>query len=286
MRRDGSKPEIDWRARPASQRIRVLGAVFLAIAVVAGGAVAADRGADGRFEKRTSSHFVLFQDVDIDEAGGIRGTRRFEQQVLEELELAYDRLDRLLGLRPSRPIEVWVYDPVVFDEHFSGRFRFAAAGFFNGAIHIRGTTQMTVGLGRVLHHELVHAAFQAAAPSLVLPAWLNEGVAEWFEARTLSKRQLSVGERDVLGWASRNGEWLSLATLSEPSFAGLGPQAASIAYLQSYGMVEFLARRFGERKLRDLSAALVRSGDVERSLHRTVRMGAGDVDAALRADVL
>ncbi|HJO22006.1 MAG: hypothetical protein QF890_04970 [Myxococcota bacterium] len=282
MKRDGSEPLIGGRARAANLWAVVLVATF---SVLAGGVSAAERGADGRFEKRTSSHFVLFQDVDIDEVGGLRGSRRFEQQVLNELEVAYEQLDHFLGLRPPRRIEVWVYDPVVFDESFSGRFRFAAAGFFNGAIHIRGTTQMTVGLGRVLHHELVHAAFQAVAPSLVLPAWLNEGVAEWFEARTLSKRKLSVDERSALIRASRSGNWLPLSTLSASSFAGLGPRDASLAYLQSYGMVEFLARRFGERTLRELSESVIRSRDVERALHRTVRMGVVGVEERFRADL-
>ena len=66
------------------------------------------RGADGQFEKRESSHFVLYQDVDIDETGGLRGSRRFEQQVLESLEKGYDQLDRYLGLRPPRKLEVVV----------------------------------------------------------------------------------------------------------------------------------------------------------------------------------
>ena len=43
----------------------VLGAgCLLGLANLAG---AANRGADGEFEERRSSHFVLFQDVDIDE---------------------------------------------------------------------------------------------------------------------------------------------------------------------------------------------------------------------------
>ena len=47
---------------------------------------ALDRGADGKFSKRDSSHFVLFQDVDIDESAGLRGSRRFEQDVLEAFQ--------------------------------------------------------------------------------------------------------------------------------------------------------------------------------------------------------
>ena len=125
----------------------------------------ADRGADGNFEKRTSSHFVLYQDVDIDESHGLRGSRRFEQDVLETLEDAYDGLDRFLGLRPRRMISVTIYDPAVFDAQFTGLFRFPSAGFYGDSIHVRGTTRVTEGLVRVLHHEVVHAAFDATAPS-------------------------------------------------------------------------------------------------------------------------
>jgi hypothetical protein len=253
------------------------------LALSADFATARDLGADGHFEKRESSHFVLFQDVDIDESGGLRGSRRFEQQVLAELEVAHERLDTFLGLRPPRRIEVFVYDDEIFDARFAGVLRFAIAGFFNGAIHVRGATQLTVQLGRVLHHELVHAAFQAEAPSLVLPAWLNEGVAEWFEARTLSKRHLSPGEVDYLIRARRAGAWLSLDLLSQSNFAGLPGGAASLAYLQSYGMVEHLARTHGEAVLRELCRSVVRSRDVERSLRKSVGRGARQLEADFQA---
>jgi hypothetical protein len=257
----------------------------LALAALASGAGAADRGADGKFTKRQSSHFVLYQDVDIDETGGLRGSRRFEQQVLDDLERAYDQLDQLLGLRPLRRIQVVIYDPRVFDGSFAGRFKFQAAGFFNGAIHIRGATQLTVQLSRVLHHELVHAAFDAAAPSLVLPGWLNEGVAEWFEARAASKRRLSAGELAYLVRVRHAGGLLSLATLSQPNFAQLGSSAATLAYVQSYGMIEHLARRHGERALREFCGRVVDSSDVERSMRRTYRMGVRDLEAGFLADL-
>jgi hypothetical protein len=281
---------LHWKAvigkrRGSSIRWAVAAALTGALLVAATSLPAADRGADGRFEKRTSSHFVLYQDVDIDEAGGFRGSRRFEQQVLEELERAYDRLDDFLALRPPRRIEVVVYDPAIFDANFGGFFRFQAAGFYRGVIRVRGSTQLSVQLGRVLHHELVHAAFDAAAPSLVLPAWFNEGVAEWFEARTISKRRLNSSELAYLVQARRNGGLLPLATLSAQSFAGLGPKAAALAYLQSYGMIEYLARRYGDRALREFCERVVRSNDIERSLRRTYRMGAHELEAGFIADL-
>ena len=231
-------------------------------------AAAGDRGADGRFEKRVSSHFILYQDVDIDESGGLRGSRRFEQQVLRVLEAGFDQLGDALGLRPPRKIEVVVYDPRVFDQAFARYFRFAAAGFYQGVIRIRGDTVVHTGLVRVLNHELVHAALDTAAPSFVYPGWFNEGLAEWFEARTLGKRHLSGGEFGALTRQRQTGGLFAIQSLKTPGFGRFGQDAARIAYLQSYGMVEFLVRRYGERKLREFVQALVRSRNLDRALSR------------------
>jgi len=244
-------------------------------------ACAGGRGADGDFDQRTSSHFVLYQDVAIDETGGFRGSRRFEQQVLGELERAYDDLDHWLALRPRRRIDVVVYDPQVFDTHFGGAFRFPAAGFYQGVIRIRGDTRLTEDLSRVLHHELVHAALDAAAPSVVLPGWVNEGTAEWFEVRTLGQRGLSEGQRAVLARLNRAGELHGLAALSVPSFAGMGPRAAQIAYLQSYALIDYLARADGDQDLARFLGDLIDSRNLDRSLRRVYRLDAATLERQL-----
>jgi hypothetical protein len=191
--------------------------------------------------------------------------------VLAELERAYESLDRLLGLRPPHKIDVVIYDPAVFDQQFFGLFRFPAAGFYQGIIRVRGATEMSVNLRRVLHHELVHAALDRAAPSFAFPGWLNEGLAEWFEARALGKRGLSSAEWSVLLAAHNNGGLFSYASLSSPSFGYLGQRSAGIAYLQSYAMIDFLARGHGERSLEELVDALLRARNVDRALRRVYR---------------
>ncbi len=277
-----SKPATSWRSRSAIRWAR--GALALAL-LLAPAPVLAGRGADGEFEKRTSSHFVLYQDVAIDQTGGLRGSRRFEQQVLDELERSYDQLDTFLGLRPERKMEVVVYDAGVFDGAFGSRFSFRPAGFFNGSIHVRAHDRLTTRLARVLRHELVHAAFHSAAPSLVLPAWFNEGVAEWFEARALSKRRLSGRELDYLVRAHRQGALFTVGDLSARSFAGFGQDAATLAYLQSYGMIEYLARRHGDRSVRELCERVVRSRNLERSMQRTFRFGVQELAARFADDL-
>ncbi|HXV37379.1 MAG TPA: hypothetical protein VEC18_09525 [Myxococcota bacterium] len=254
-------------------------------ALLASAAGAFDRGADGEFESRSSAHFNLYQDVAIDRAGGIYGTRHFEQQVLAELERAYDALDAYLGLRAARRIDVVIYDPGAFDREFAGAFRFSAAGFYHGVIRVRGATALDVPLARVLHHELVHAALDASAPSYSPPAWLNEGLAEWFEARTQGKRRLSQGELAFLTGARASGAWFSLASLSTPSFGHLNPNAARLAYLQSYGMVEFLAQQRGERSLREFCERLLRTHNLERALQQVYRSDLRVLEARFAAEL-
>jgi hypothetical protein len=278
-------PAIASQRRSAIRWSKRQSLLLVVLLAAAGSAGAAGRGADGKFETRTSSHFILHQDVDIDESGGLRGSRRFEQQVLAELERAYDRLDVLLGLRPRRPIEVVIYDPDAFDSNFRGLFRFSAAGFYHGVIRVRGTTQLTVQLSQVLHHELAHAGFDAAAPSMSLPGWLSEGAAEWFAARALGKRHLSAGQLGALTRSHREGTLLPLSSLSRPTFGRLGNHAASLAYLQSYAMVEFLARKRGERELREFCRELVRTRDLERSMKKVFRMGQRDLEARFIAEL-
>jgi hypothetical protein len=251
--------------------------------VLAGDAAA--RGADGQFEKRTSSHFVLYQDVAIPDASGLRGSRRFEQLVLAELETAYDRLQSQLGLEPPRSIEVVIYDPAIFDRQFAGLFRFQAAGFYHGVIRVRGDSVLGIQLSRTLHHELVHAALDAAMPSTVLPAWLNEGLAEWFEARAAGQRYLTPRELAVLNYYHRQGALFSLAQLSTPSFQRLGPDEAALAYLQSYGMLEFLSRVSGERMLRVLVQEIVRTRNLPRSFQRAFHADLPALEAGFQAEL-
>jgi len=261
-------------------------ACLWAIAVLApGDAAARDRGADGRFSTRRSSHFTLFQDVDIDRASGWKGSVQFEKQVLAALESAHDKLDRLLGLRPGRDVEVWVYDPAIFDARYGGQFRFPVAGFYQGAVRVRGDVELTPSLSRVLHHELVHAAFDLAAPSYRLPAWINEGVAEWFEHRASGKRRLSPREWAALGEASRRGTWISLSALSGPSFAGLQPELVGLAYLQSYAIIDLLVRRRGERGLESFLHTLLRLRDPDRALRRVYRMDLASIEGTLRGEL-
>jgi hypothetical protein len=262
-------------------------ALLLTLLVASGSGLAQGRdgGADGRYSERRSSHFVLFQDVDIDRSSGLRGSRRFEQDVLAVLERAREDLQQRLDLRLERPVQVIVHDPAIFDRAYLGLFRFSAAGFYHGSIQVRGDVQVTLPLERVLRHELVHAAFDAEAPAVALPAWINEGVAEWFEQRSYGKRHLSRGELATLQQALAAGVLPFISQLSTTSFGHLAPSEAGLAYLESYALIDYLVRRSGERGLAEFIEALLRFRSSERALQRVYRLDLHRLEQSFRSEL-
>lgn len=248
----------------------ICGVLLVTVCLGDGIARAAGAGADGRFDERRSHHFVLREDVAIDQRTGPRGANRFQRELLAALEAGYDRLDDTLGLRPTRPIEVEIYDPAIFDARFAALFPFPAAGFYGGVIRVRGDTRMTPQLAGTLHHELLHAALDAAAPSIAVPAWLNEGLAEWFAARVANRPALDGGRRAMLLEAAGNDALLPLGAISQPTLVALAPGEAPLAYLQATAMIDTIVRRRGERTLRKVLVHFFRNGDLDRALERAI----------------
>lgn len=257
----------------------VVGGLALGMLVLP--ARARDRGADGQFSKRRSSHFVLHQDVAIDQYSGPGGTRRFERDVLEVLEQAHAAVSEVLGLRPHQSVNVVVYDATVFDAQFAPLFRFRAAGFYNGAIHVRSGTEVGTSLVRTLHHEYTHAALAQTASSIVLPGWLNEGLAEYMERLAIGQRHLTPGEDSALRRVVAQGAWIPLADLGAPSFSRLPGRSAGLAYLESYAIIEFLARSSGRHSLERLCEVLTRTSSADRALEKVFRMDLAKAETAL-----
>jgi len=246
---------------------------------------AKDRGADGKFEDRQSAHFILYQDVEIDQHSGLYGSDRFEREVLKVLEEAYDTVLKDLGWRPLRRVTVVIYDDQVFDEKFAGLFRFSAAGFYEGVIRVRGRTRVDGRLIRVLHHEYLHAALDAEAGGTRVPGWVNEGVAEYFERSSVGIDSLHSQERAYLRQAVGNSAWMPLSALSSPSFSQMSPEGASLAYLEAYAMVQHIVDHYGKRKLKAVLRDLLRSGDLDRALQRNLSRDLDELEAALIAEL-
>ena len=244
---------------------------------LAGAARGAERGADGNFETRRSSHFLLLQDVAIDGYTGANGSRRFERDVLAVLEQAWSDVNDSLGIEPRGRTRIVVYDAGVYDRDFARLFQFRSAGFFDGAVHVRAGTVVDQPLASTLQHEYVHAALAG----LDLPAWLGEGLAEYFE-RPFGKRGPTAGEIAVLRRLVAVGRWIPLDQLSTRTFAGLDELSASAAYLESLALVTHLMGLRGERAVGRMCRDLARTR-LERAMKRQFGLTPAELEQAVIA---
>jgi len=271
------------RARLLQATARVLLAAGLA-QLAAHGSVS--NAAEDAFDHRRSSHFVLYQDTNTAHRTGEYGSKNFDREVLLSLEAAHERLAKLLDLSPRRSITVVIYDPQVFDRDFAAVLPFPVAGFYLGVIRVRGFARITPELERVLNHEYVHAAFDGVAPSLILPALLNEGIAEWFARATTGGAGLGPGEARWLLNAAADGSLPHLEALLDSNFGQLSANDAAGAYITSTAFVLFLARHGGDGGLRELCRTLLRTGSLDRAFERAYGRSLAELDEEFRSELV
>src|SRR6266850_7555320 len=237
--------------------------------------------AEGNWSERSSSHFQLFEAVGFARYSGPDGSREFERGVLAALEDAHRDIRDTLGIEPRNRVRVFVYDPSAFDAAFPSRFGFRGAGFWDGAVNVRGNRGVDARLVATLHHEYLHAALESVAPRDLWPAWLNEGFAEYFERRALGRDHLDANEDARLRASVASGAWIPLAHLSGPTLAGLAQAPAELAYLESYASVEMMFRRAGRDRVKSLVREVGRTHSLERALQGSLRVTLAGLEAQL-----
>lgn len=186
------------------------------------------------FNRDVTSHFsVKYEGRERIETGRI---------VLRALEDAYGDIGRELSFYPDREIAVILYSDRQFQE-------VTDAPGWSGAVYdgkiripIGGIERETPGLRSLLYHEYTHAVVRAITPRV--PTWLNEGLAQYFEGRTISEAQ-----RGALRQVHAAGNLPSLRLLEGP-FLGYGGAQASYAYLISLSAVRHMIEEYGMYRVR------------------------------------
>lgn len=207
------------------------------------------------FSQRESSHFTLRYE-------GKQTSEQLRRELIATLEAEYDDLVRELGVAPRASIPVILYTEQAF-------FDVTHAPSWSGAVNdgklripISGLSSMTPDLARVLKHELAHS-FVNQATGGRCPTWLNEGIAQAVEPKSLA----SSGRR--LSQLFRAQQAIPYNVL-EGSFMRFSSVEAAVAYAESLAAVEYITETYG-------------MSDVERILER---IGQGSSpEAALRATI-
>lgn len=167
------------------------------------------------------------------------------------LEQAYNDLVRELGVVPQAAVSISLYTDRAF-------FDVTQAPAWSGAMNdgklripVQGVTTVTPELVRVLRHELAHSFINQAARGRC-PQWLNEGIAQLIEPRSIGQDR---GTR--LAELFRTGRQIPLNTM-EASFLTFSPFEALLAYDESLAAAEYIRDTYG---MSELTRILSRIGD-------------------------
>ncbi|HAS52893.1 MAG: hypothetical protein A2X56_12930 [Nitrospirae bacterium GWC2_57_13] len=218
--------------------------------------------AEKDFNRDVTSHFLVkYEGREKIAAGRI---------ILRILEDAYSAVGRELSYYPSREVQVILYSDQQFRDvtdapGWSG-------GIFDGKIRIpiAGIEQETPGLRRLLYHEYTHAAVRSITPRV--PAWLNEGLAQYFEGP-----EITAAQQEALRRIARDGKLPRLSAL-EGSFMGLGGSDAAYAYLFSLSAVRHMVDRYGMYRVKAVLDELAAGADTGRSLDRGLLLSYEDFE--------
>ena len=178
------------------------------------------------FEERRFDRFrVMFQG---------HADQALAAQTTELLNAAFWRIGEKLGAYPADSVVVMLYTERQFRDITQAPEW--AGGVYDGRIRIpaAGATRSLQTFERVLTHELVHAMISNAAPRGV-PAWLHEGLAQYFEGDDPG------AARDRLKTAGRD-RMIPLRSL-EDGFSRLGAAQAQLAYDESLVAVDVIMQR-------------------------------------------
>jgi tetratricopeptide (TPR) repeat protein len=215
------------------------------------------------FSQRESSHFTLRYE-------GKQTSEQLRRELVATLESQYDDLVRTLGVAPRASIPVILYTEQAF-------FDVTHAASWSGAVNdgklripISGITSMTSDLARVLKHELAHS-FVSQATGGRCPTWLNEGIAQAVEPKTVQ-----YGRR--LSQLFRAQQAIPYNAL-EGSFMRFSPIEAVVAYDESLAAVQYISETYGMSDVERILERLGQGSSSEAALRATIHSDYGQLES-------
>lgn len=205
-----------------------------------------EASAESAYSERETGHFILHYE-------GAKSSDDFRDQLLSTLESDYQDLSHEFGGEPHSSIQVVLYtDQAFFDVTQSPSW----VGALNDGklrIPLRGLSSVTPELARILKHELTHSFVNQMSMGRC-PQWLNEGIAQMMEPRSLTTgpqlAQLFQLQREVP------------LNYLESGFTSLSAIQASLAYDESLAAALYIRDRYG---MSDVLRILDRLGHGESS---------------------
>ncbi|MCC7117508.1 MAG: hypothetical protein IT310_03195 [Anaerolineales bacterium] len=200
-------------------------------------------------------------------AAAVEGLRRDKEQA---------------GMIPSGVIDIYVYpnyqdlqDAILYEPSWTGGQAFSE---FNIIIMGLSGSDSNWDKNTVIH-ELTHVLVGRNAFSCIgsRPQWLEEGLAMYSEGA------LDAGMQNMLDQAIQAKSLITLRSLNS-SFSELSDKA-NLSYAQSYSVVTFLIKEYGQEKMSALLKALSDAKSIDEALREVYGFDTDGLDSAWRESV-
>jgi tetratricopeptide (TPR) repeat protein len=186
--------------------------------------------AEDNFTEREHGHFVLRYE-------GRQSSEAFRGEIISTLESEYQELARAFSGEPRSSVQVVLYTNQAFFDVTQAPSWSAALNDGKLRIPVQGLDSVTPELARILKHELAHSFVNQLAMGRC-PHWLNEGIAQALEPRSVG----SYGAR--LAQLFRLEREVPLNAL-EGGFTSFSGAEASLAYAESLATVQYIISAYG-----------------------------------------
>jgi len=195
---------------------------------------------EANMDRGNSSRFNLTYDPGVNTSLALA--------ILDVLESASNQVGAELGHFPEARVPVAIYKrddykDVTSSPDWSG-------GVYDGTIRLPfgAMGEITPPMRAILFHEYAHVVvFDLTRGNC--PLWLNEGIAEMFGRRQFSHPAPEGGQ------AALKGAVVDVHRL-EGSFSGLSSNEASLAYQQSFSLVNYLVTAYGWHRVNAILTGL------------------------------
>jgi hypothetical protein len=210
------------------------------------------------------------------------GQRSFGTELHAAAVEALDHLAHTIGLVPNSPIDLYIYvdtddlrEAVLYEPGWTGGLAYP-----EHSIAIIAIAPESIEWGkRAEAHELTHVLVGHLTFSCLgyVPTWLNEGLAVFsegeLEAMRLKQLQTAIADDALIPVRALSGGF------SEH------PDQASLAYVESYSLVNFLIEEYGRDSILALLSQLHGGMTVEVALQTVYGFGIDGLEAAWRAKI-
>jgi hypothetical protein len=206
---------------------------------------------------------------------------KIEQHLLSNLDRAEEEFSRIFGVRLSDPIIVELTTRAEFVKKLNAPLHTEAL-YFRGRIYIAIDDARPLINVRTLRHEFVHALVAQMGDGRT-PAWLDEGLAQYFEGIPL-RDQSNLNKFLKVVASRRHAEITAVPELSE-LHDGFGSWEEDIARL-AYGKSLFATRRliedYGLSSLREYLQRCSSGGTHDDAFLSSFRLTEQQFDKSLR----